>query len=574
MKTRILLSALFLLILSACVKENITENHDKETQQVTITGNSMYSFANQTSRATTVSQIPEDGEILFYSTGGVNADGDILSYKNGTWVGLENDKWNTSGENANIAAYYPVINSPNDLYYDNGELKDIVWCKSAAEIGKSISLSFSHMFAKLVINIENELNEIINDIKINIPYKINYLDFYTGNYSFAENENANISITPKKYSGKYEILVPASNNAIISLEISCSNGKTYTPTIDNTIYNAGHEYICNIKVGNKGKGIYTKEDFIAFTYLINGVEYESRSLDEFYIEQDGKRIFNLFNDLNFTDEEAAKIKRIGEGKKTFDDVFNGNNHVLENIIINTTVKKSTLMGLFDRIENQAIVKNLTLLNCRITEDNDDYLSPLAGCNYGIIDNCHVINCIISLLSDRNFSAFVTMNSGTIVNCSLSGITLEKALGTIGIFNYQNNGDIINCRINNDINAYSKGASSSVISSNNYGNLYNIFVEKYINKYYGISYENKEKGNFFNCAIPERYNEGDKIYVIGKDYNTSSQTKGIIFYSDSQDEYTNITNSLNNWIENEGKILYPDITFRNWKTDSTEKVVFD
>ena len=61
MKTSTLLSAITILILAACTKENFTENNLKETQLVTITGNSMSGFKDINSRASTVSYIPEDG---------------------------------------------------------------------------------------------------------------------------------------------------------------------------------------------------------------------------------------------------------------------------------------------------------------------------------------------------------------------------------------------------------------------------------------------------------------------------------------------------------------------------------
>ena len=246
MKEKIIFSVITLFILSACVKESFTNPHNDNIGDlsVTITGNSMWGFSNKNSRAATISQIPENGQIKFYSKGGITADGDILTLENGQWTGLKNDKWDTNGNDASIAAYYPVINNIADLYSENGELQDIVWCNTTAKLGDNVNLTFSHMFAKLVINIESELNDTVKDVKVKIPSKISDINFYTGELSFLESGNADVTLA-KNTEGKYEIFIPASNDCNISLEITCNKGKKYNSSINNKVYNPGYEYICN-----------------------------------------------------------------------------------------------------------------------------------------------------------------------------------------------------------------------------------------------------------------------------------------------------------------------------------------
>lgn len=248
MKAKIIFSVITLFILSACVKESFTNPHNDNIGDlsVTITGNSMWGFSNKNSRAATISQIPENGQIKFYSQGGIRADGDILTLENGQWTGLKNDKWDTNGNDASIAAYYPVINDFSQLYSENGELQDMVWCNTTAKLGKNVNLTFSHMFAKLVINIESELNDTVKDVKVKIPSKISGIDFYTGKLSFLKGGNADVTLT-KNTEGKYEIFIPASNDCNISLEITCNKGKKYNSSINNKVYNPGYEYICNVR---------------------------------------------------------------------------------------------------------------------------------------------------------------------------------------------------------------------------------------------------------------------------------------------------------------------------------------
>lgn len=578
MKAKIIFSVITLFILSACVKESFTNPHNDNIGDlsVTITGNSMWGFSNKNSRAATISKIPENGQIKFYSKGGITADGDILTLENGQWTGLKNDKWNTSGNDASIAAYYPVINDFSQLYSENGELQDMVWCNTTAKLGDNVNLSFSHMFAKLVINIESELNDTVKDVKVKIPSKISGIDFYTGKLTFEKGGNADVTL-PQKYNGKYEIFIPASNECNITLDITCNKGKKYNPSIDNSEYKAGYEYICNVKLSNKGKGIYTTTDFIAFTHLINNyliygnedLIYNEKKLSDFYVMQDGKRVFNLYNDLSFTDEESSNIQRIGTYKIGFNDIFNGNNHTLKNIIINTNISNPE-MGLFNQTMPDAIIKNLTISNCSYLENNRKNLSILVGKQYGIIDNCHIINSTIYDNINNAYAGITYLNVGTIINSSISNIKLTNSLGSLGVMCFQNDGNIINCRVYTNLTKGPKGISSSIASVYNNGNIFNIFVEDSVNDLYGFSYNNNEQGQYYNYIIPISYSK----FIYKEDYAPSSLLKGISFYQDTAEEYQTKANTLNEWIDKEGKEQYPTLTFRRWTTDPTQKVIFE
>ena len=581
MKAKIIFSVITLFILSACVKESFTNPHNDNIGDlsVTITGNSMWGFSNKNSRAATISQIPENGQIKFYSQGGITADGDTLTLENGQWIGLKNDKWNTSGNDASIAAYYPVIDNIADLYSKNGELQDMVWCNTTAKLGDNVNLSFSHMFAKLVINIESELNDTVKDVKVNIPSKISGIDFYTGKLSFLEGGNADVTL-PQKYNGKYEIFIPASDKCNIALDITCNKGKKYNPSIDNSEYKAGYEYICNVKLSNKGKGIYTTTDFIAFTHLINNYlttgnedyTYNGKKLSNFYVMQDGKRVFNLYNDLNFTNVAPELIELIGDRSKEFNDIFNGNNHKLSNI---TLYEKSncSVFALFVTTGKDAIIKNLILSDCGYkTQYEKKDISLLSGENNGLIDNCHVINFTVNDAPNVYVSSASNLNCGKIINSSISGCNLKNGKSTLATLCSKNQGDIINCRINNKLTTNPGGISSSVVSVYNSGNIFNIFVEDYKSSLYGLCYNNSNTGQYYNCIMPQLYKDNKKH--IGTDEAPSSLLKGTSFYQDTAEEYQTKANTLNEWIDKEGKEQYPTLTFRRWTTAPTQKVIFE
>ncbi len=564
MKTKLLLIITAVLSIAACTKENLIVNTTEETTNVIITGNSMSGFNNNKSKASTIEYIPKDESILFFSTGGIKANGDTLSYNNGVWTGLKDNNWYTDEGEAHVIAYYPIINNYN-LYDNNGELKDLVYCKTTAQPGESINLSFNHIFSKIVFNIEKGLNDTINQINVNIPLKIDNFNLNTCEYSFYDNQNGNISFE-RNETGVYEFFVPASENMPVSFEIVCPNIRQ-TSNIGNNNFNAGYEYVCNISK-RKNKGIYTKEDFIAFTHLINGeAEYNGKTIEDLYYMENGKRVFSLHNDLYFTEEESALMRRIADNKKVFDDVFDGNNHSLNDITLPTN-NISTYTGLFDNISKNAHVKNLTIVNC--STSYNDYTSLMVGSNNGLIENCHVIGgSIKSEMTIQRVSGFTIRNAGYIINSSISGFKSEYIIAALGVMTFQNNGSIINCRIKNDEKIDVNSQKSSVITTTNNGKLINIFVERYNKDYYGVCHQNEKITEMINCVIPSQYSNK----YINNNLNPSP-VNGIIFYNDTNEEYQNIVDKLNNWIDNEGKNSYPQFTFRRWKTDDTQKVVFE
>lgn len=566
MKTKILLSFVTILILSvtACTHDSIINIKSENYSQVIITGNSTNGFSDKESRTGSIEQIPAGDSIVFFSTGGIKAEGNILNYENGLWTGLEDNKWYAEDGPANITAYYPVIKGIDDLYYNNGELRDIVYCKDTFNNGETINLTFNHIFAKLAINIDKKLNDNIVKVHINVPLKVNAIDLKTAEYSVTTSTEGTISFD-RNDDGRYEAIIPAKNGMDLSIRLEGNDLPSEDIKINETEFQSGYEYICNVRKDEQN-GIYTTEDFIAFTHLINGEpEYEGKSLEDFYSVIDGKRVFNLYNDLSFTDEEADKIAVIEE----FNDIFDGNNHTISNLKIKTRYRAN--FCLIDK--NNGEIKNLTIDKC--TFDYPEFNNATAGClfvnhNYGIIDNFHLINGLINMKTDeerKTFGGLSFLNKGTIVNSSISNLILGSNNAILGIFVYQNNGNILNCRINNNINKNTTSKYSACISRFNTGYLYNILITEYKSSYYGICSENE--GIFNHCIIHKNYEEYDKLYYK----NPYSESCTYETFSDIEVEKENLANLLNSWIE-ENQSNYPNITFRKWTTDPTDKVIFE
>ena len=565
MKTKILLSFVTILLsVTACTHDSIINIENENYSQVIITGNSTNGFSDNGSKTAGIELIPEGEPIIFFSTGGIKAEGDILNYENGVWTGLKDNKWYAEEGPAEITAYHPVIKGKDDLYNDEGKLKDIVYCKATFNNGETINLTFNHIFAKLTINIDKKLNEDIVKVHINVPLKVNAIDLKTAEYSFTTSTEGTISFD-RNDDGRYEAIIPAQNGMNLSIKLEGNDLPSEDIKINETEFNSGYEYICKVRKDEQN-GIYTTEDFIAFTHLINGEpEYEGKSLEDFYSVIDGKRVFNLYNNLSFTDEEADKIAVIEE----FNDIFDGNNHTISNLKIKTRYRAN--FCLIDK--NNGEIKNLTIDKC--TFDYPEFNNATAGClfvnhNYGIIDNFHLINGLINMKTDeerKTFGGLSFLNKGTIVNSSISNLILGSNNAILGIFVYQNNGNILNCRINNNINKNTTSKYSACISRFNTGYLYNILITEYKSSYYGICSENE--GIFNHCIIHKNYEEYDKLYYK----NPYSESCTYETFSDIEVEKENLANLLNSWIE-ENQSNYPNITFRKWTTDPTDKVIFE
>ena len=266
--------------------------------------------------------------------------------------------------------------------------------------------------------------------------------------------------------------------------------------------------------------------------------------------------------MSFTDEEAGKISII----KEFNYTFNGNNHTLSNLKINK--EDIVNLGLFGENKESGYIRDVTINNCKFSLS--EYRSNTTGClfvgkNSGTIDNCHVTDGIINMDQEKqkNYAGFVAVNAekGTIINSSISNLQLESNDGLLGIFVFQNNGNILNCKIKNNINKNAIASNASTICVNNTMRLYNIFVSEYKKGYYGICHRN-DPGHYYNCILPEKY----KGKTIHEDHESGTALKKAVFYSDTQEEYNNIVDSLNLWIE--------DNKSKKWKTDPSEKVIFE
>ncbi len=420
----ILAIGVFAIGMTGCDRD-LTQTDNCYDKRLVITGDSYSDFGGMQSRAS--SDKMENGDkILMYATGGLTADTEELTYANGVWQQASPLTWDEQAKDAEVLAYYPAENiKDNNLYQENGALIDVLYNSQTVAYKNNITLSFGHLFSKLNFIIDKNLNNKIEYVEFTPSATVNHIDLPTATYVCSEQSNRTIRIA-RQDSRNYSLIIPADENLSVGITLVTANG-CKTATVAARAYKRGTLYQCNIKEEKNGAGIYTADDFIAFTNLINQNTYEGRSLDEFREDNgDGTYTYYLKNDIVLTDEDNAQILLGKNERIVFNDVLDGMNHTISNLKIMPGTSKPYRLALL--MNNEGTVKNVRLSNAQGTFSQKSYLALLVAYNKGLIDNCHVKNSTITVDnedSNQNTGAIAALNNGIIINCSCEGVSIKS-----------------------------------------------------------------------------------------------------------------------------------------------------
>lgn len=177
---------------------------------------------------------------------------------------------------------------------------------------------------------------------------------------------------------------------------------------------------CSISSLDKGIGsednpylIYTVEDFMDFGGRLYHVE------DNY----EGKH-FKLMNDLNFM---GINYNPIGQNLfNSFDGHFDGNNHILRNITINS---EEEYVGVFGVIGKYASVKNLKIENlyCQVNKAYSNIGGIAGTVLYGAeINNCQTSGRISASLNAEGKKLANGNNCGGIVGVAIGSVINSKS----------------------------------------------------------------------------------------------------------------------------------------------------
>ena len=420
----ILVGGVFAIGMSGCDRD-LTQTDNCYDKRLVITGGSYFDFSGMQSRAS-ADKMENGDKILMYATGGLTADAEELTYTNGVWQQASPLTWNEQAKDAKVLAYYPAENiKDNNLYQENGALIDVLYNSQTVAYKNNITLSFGHLFSKLNFIIDKSLNNKIEYVELTPSATVNHIDLHTATYVCSEQSNRTIRIA-RQNSRNYSLIIPADENLSVGITLVTANG-CKTATVAARAYKRGTLYQCNIKEEKNGAGIYTADDFIAFTNLINQNTYEGRSLDEFREDNgDSTYTYYLKNDIVLTDKDNAQIQLGKNENIIFNDVLDGMNHTISNLKIMPGTSKPYRLALL--MNNEGTVKNVKLSNAQGTFTQKNYLALLVAYNKGLIDNCNVKNSTINVdneASDQNTGAIAALNIGVIINCSCEGVSIKS-----------------------------------------------------------------------------------------------------------------------------------------------------
>ena len=543
-----------------------------------ITGNICPDFSSAARSQTGTDFLQEGDRITFFCEGGITANGVILTYNGTNWIPETPLQW-SGDEKASFTAVYPVMplneNGNYDatgLYNEDGTLKDVLFCQGESEYGQEIRLDFSHRFSQLNIQTNAFLNKRIDNVVCqNVP--IQSFNPKNNEIILQESELHQTGMT-KNEEGVYSFIFPPSGDQKqdITLTFNMTDMTCHTNKISGTTFEPGSAYICKANSSGNLPGIYNAEDFIAFSHLINGEEYEGRTLDEFGETVNGVTTYYLRNDIEFTEEESERLTYIGgtsiAGEKPFEDTFDGLGHTLSDIVLDKNVGWRSNYGIWGEIGTTGVIRNLTLDSIAYQQNGKFiYFGLLTGLNKGTIYNCTLTNSSIQMTEEDSslpdFGGFVGRNEGTVYNCQIKTLKIQakdKSSATAGIAK-SNYGKILNCSATNiEMKTMQSGAH---IIYRNYGRIQNCYAYNPLeDKYYRICWQAFKDSYINDCYYPSNF--GEK--AVG------TTEKGALAITTRYDNksHTIITTGeplyerLNQWIDGTGAEEYPDLEFLRWE----------
>ena len=514
-----------------------------------------------------IPSLPTGSQALFNAQGGTS----VFTFDGNKWNGNQDI---FSGSSTEVTALYPAYNG-NSLItenpYTSDGLEDVLIAQSTITSEKNIELTFKHLFSKLTIHILSPLKESVNRISLEMP-RIEKLNT-DGSFSLS---GTYLSTPELNEDGDYTFIIPPTENCNIILSFTIGD-QTVSHSLTHTS-ESGYKYECNV-TDRKEPGIYNEEDWIEFSKKYNEIGADLSAYGK--IQEDGRMLFRLFADLNFSNKEHNDLLPIGyDPQKTsiiFTDIFDGQNHTISNLTIpdknrNKDVIKD-ISGLFGCIGTKGVVKNLHLENAHTIDDPIcTNVGGIASRNEGIIQDCSVQHSTLKSASSGLVGGIcASMANGYIINCkstnnTITASTETRAGGIIG----GSCGLILNCYTYN--NSYSKenrgyiGGIAGSVSNSNSLVITNCYVKhlKALDVNWGaiIGLPQINKYTFDNLF----YNGGNVIANDTTKYSTVSRYSG--YCVEIEGEKKHISTLLNNWIEKSDTTQYPYSILKTWMRSDT------
>ncbi len=562
------LSVCIAWVLYGC-SDDCTQILPDRSSTPTVEGTVYLPFSRSASTQTETS-LPDGSTLSFYASGALSASGLTLTLTDGKWTGNDFPTWDVTQTTASVGAVYPSLPSLTDgLYQTDGALTDVLYDYQENISQANITLGFKHLFSKATFQLSATLNAEVESIDFTPSTSVAAIQVPGMQVSLSDTELHTTTLTTND-EGSYSVIVPPATDMSVAIAIHTTSGTTLNALLGSRNFESGHEYRCSIKKESNTEsdtGIYTVEDFIAFTHLINNETYNGKTLADFGSAENGVTTYRLKNDLTFSSEQSKEIyAMMNNAKGQFSDCFDGENHTLYNIVMPTQSVSRTL-GLFTTIASTGTVKNLRIDNFsyRMTTEKES-AGILCGLNFGTIDNCHITNSSITgngtstkSGSYREIGGLSYSNRGVISNSSCTNVTFSGKYDYFGgLTNVCFGGKILNCYIANCNFQSVKSYGSITYQLSDGSEVYNCYTSSNAHSKTGYLIYKASKSTVANCFYQET--ETNSL-------NTNSGGNSIEITAFS-DETTTILGKLNDWATTQGPSLFPGQTFLQWESATT------
>lgn len=561
----------FLSVLCAC-----NEISDLQLPTVEITSNIF-------SRSTTDTLLPEGSTALFNASGALEIENQIFTLEQGIWRNGNFKQQKLSEGMAYITAFHPVLDEYSSTYiYQENKLTDILIAKDTLYAGKNIELRFKHLFSSLILNVNEDIQQTLKEIRLIVPETISNISIKDGTYTTETIPQT--STETYHTNGKYQFMLPPTENVALSLQIVMQDETIHSHTLAPYTFKSGYKYECNILNIDQRPGIRTADDLIAFSLLINKQSYTGeKTLADFGEEIDGKSVYRLLSDITLTEEDCKALIPIGYyDARAFGHIFDGEGHSISNLIIPDKSMHSkvnlTYSGLFGHIGSEGTVKNLHIKHAKTVEvPTCTRTGVIAAVNEGIISNCSVTHSTIINGKNEKFGYICGQLSpqGHIINCHASNNTISSQSNSThfigGIAAYAN-GTILNC--------YTSHNSYILTSNSQVGGIAGNSASNYLLTIENCYTYNEEENSFFYALMghAKKVYVNNFLYNKGAIYNTEYSSaviqENILEYEhDFTIDNISICSFLNNWITTTGKEKYPEFVFPLWKKAEDGSITF-
>lgn len=525
--------------------------------------------------------LKEGSTALFNASGGLQINNQIFTYRNGKWGNDQLFFWDEEPGDTYVTALYPAyeggVYSTETLYSADG-LDDILIARDTLSAKQGIELQFGHLFSKLTVHVKTGLHERMKELQLTTPVIIHSLSVADGKTVLLDKEEGkeHTTIRTKNETAVYSFILPPADHCSLNLKLLMEDGSENAFVLPAHHFESGYDYRCSLVDEGIQPGIRTVADLKDFCSLINNNTCSSnKTLSDFGSLEQGKMVYRLLSDLVLTAEDSWELLPIGYGSDaSFAAVFDGMNHTISNLEVQ---EHELVAGLFGRIHQDGIIKNLHLDGCTASADIVDAsvgFGFLAGLCYGTIDGCSVSNAS-AVMEDNNPTGGLvgSLRSGTVVNSSVSNVNLTSKGYLGGLVGISYDSAILNSYSASNF-LYRRathcggfaGFSRNGFLRNCY--LYNLSLKVtsmcglLIGKTETVTIESvfyDADFTFISESTGDVWEKNNKSYTR-KDFATRDE--GILIYK-----------LLNDWISTEAEELYPGKSFQSWDSHATLPAVF-